>query len=356
MSIRMKTAKTITIVLLVAGTSARAQTTVGSFFDFNADVRLFTAYAFMNAAGNDGEWRKAGMHPIRIAVRKDLEGTIDADLLKRMKKFSDDRGGSWTLWGPYALLTDGPPDFALKFDSSSTEYGSASMTGLSALYAEFYRKAGIERLWKKYRPGIQALNDRYKPFGRKALDDIIEYCRLNPDFFSRETKRVHFQYSPLQSYFTAWEMKVNGEMWIVAGPQEGKPGPSTFYHEALHAVITPLLERYIGNVDRSAALLRVSKEKGSIGYETWPELVGDCFTRTIDKVLEARLFHEDSTNVLENLKREYKLGFILCFSIYESLRAYEQQQESFGSYFPVILDNIDVDKERARWKKFWQGQ
>jgi len=342
-------------LLVMAGPPARSQTTSDSFFDFNADIRLFTAYAFMNAAGNDGEWRKAGMHPIRIAVRKDLEG-IDTDLLKRMKKFSDDRGGSWTLWGPYALLTDGPPDFALKFDSSSTEYGSASMTGLSALYAEFYRKAGIDRLWKKYRPRIQALNDRYKPFGREALDDIISYCRLDPDFFSRGTKRVHFQCSPLQSYFTAWEMKVNGEMWIVAGPQEGKPGPSDFYHEALHAVITPLLERYAGEVNRSAALLPVSKEKGSLGYDTWPELVGDCFTRTIDKVLEARLFHEDSAKVLDNLRQEYKLGFILCFSIYESLRAYELQQESFETYFPTILKNIDVGKERARWKKFWQEQ
>ena len=36
-----------------------------SLFDFTADVRVFTAYAMMNAAGGGGEWRSAGMNPIR---------------------------------------------------------------------------------------------------------------------------------------------------------------------------------------------------------------------------------------------------------------------------------------------------
>jgi len=39
-----------------------------SFFVFEPDIRLFTSYAFMNAAGYGHDWN-ASMHPVRTEVR-----------------------------------------------------------------------------------------------------------------------------------------------------------------------------------------------------------------------------------------------------------------------------------------------
>ncbi len=328
------------------------------FFDFQSDVRLFTAYAFMNAAGNDAEWRKAGMHPLRLAVREELKGRLEPAFRKKIEDFNNGHGGSWTLYGSYALLTEGPPDFRVHYDPRTTPYGreeEASKAGLSALLAEFYRQAGLAGLWQKYRPVLQAENDRFKPFARQALAEIESYCRLETGFFARDSKRIHFQFSPLLLYFTAWTMKVDGEMWIVAGPQEGGPDASSFYHEALHSVVGPLGEKYARQVDGLSELLAVAKTKGSVGYDAWPELAEECFVRALDKVLQARLYGLDGPKLRERLEDEYKLGFILCPAVAESLPEYERQGLPFEEYFPAILKNIDIAKEKARWERYWRS-
>jgi hypothetical protein len=324
-------------------------------FDFQADIRLFTAYAFMNAAGNDAEWRKAGMHPVRIAVRNEIEGKLTPAFRDRIRAFNSEHGGSWTIYGSYALLTSGPPDFRPAYDPRTTPGGAEnekSKAGLSELFAEFARQAGLERLWKKYRPLLQAENDRFRPFAAKALDDITAYCRLRTGFFGGG-KRIHFQSVPLMLYFTAWTMDVNGETWIVSGPQEGQPDASAFYHEALHHVVGPLVERYAEAIARSAELNAVSKSRGSLGYDSWPELVEDCFTRTLDKILQAKLYGLDRAKLHQMLEDEYKLGFILCFTIAESLEPYESQSRTFEEFFPEIIARFEVAGEQRRWEAFW---
>lgn len=346
----------LVFTLWFASAYAQEQPKDSSFFNFDSDVRLFTAYAFMNAAGNDAEWRKTGMHPIRLAVREELKGRLDSAFQKRIEDFNNSHGGSWTIYGDYSLITNGPPDFRVGYDSQTTPYGKnneESNVGLAELLAQFYKQANISQLWQKYQPIIQSENDRFRPFAQRALNDIESYCRLQKGFFARNSKRIHFQFSPLMLYFTAWTMKVNGELWIVAGPQEGEPGASTFYHEALHSVVGPLSERYSHQVNNLSGLLPVAKSRASVGYDSWPELTEECFVRTLDKILQAQLFTSDSARVHQMLEGEYKLGFILCFSIYESLLAYERQQLPFEEYYPAIVRDVDVAKEKKRWEKFW---
>lgn len=76
------------LISLVAVCSVSAQETSPPLFDFNQDIRVFTAHAFMNAAGIDGEWRKAGMHPLRIEVRQYLTSTLDSSYLHKLREFA----------------------------------------------------------------------------------------------------------------------------------------------------------------------------------------------------------------------------------------------------------------------------
>jgi hypothetical protein len=326
--------------------------------DFTADVRLFTAYAFMNAAGNDAEWRKAGMHPLRTAIREDLLGRIDPEFRAKLAAFNASHGGSWTLYGPYALLTSGPPDFRLAYDPRTSPFGRTEeedKAGLSELFAEFYRRAALNALWAKYRPLLQAENDRFKPFAAKALGDIEAYCRLRPGYFSGRT-RLHFQSIPLMLYFTAWTAKVNGEIWIVDGPQEGSPDASAFYHETVHDVVGPLVAASGEAIGRRSELLAVAKSHGSVGYETWPDLFEDSVIRTIDKVLQAKLYGWDKARFDQSLVDEYRLGFLPCFSIAESLQAYERGNSTFQDAFPSIVEAVDVARETERWEAFWKDR
>jgi hypothetical protein len=338
-------------VLTILSTFSLQGQITESLFDFKADIRLFTAYAFMNAAGNDGEWRKAGMHPIRVAVRKDLEGRLDSVFEKQIRNYgSSHGGGSWTGYGPFALITSGPPEFQVFYDSATSDPDCRSIqeyyVDFSPLLAEFYKKANVAALWDKYRPLIQAQNDLRKPFAQKALDDIISYCRLNRNFFTKSANRIHFQFAPLLSYFTAQTARVNGDIYIIAGPQEGEPSEAEFYHESLHHVVNPLVDALDSTTTaRFADLFRLADSTSQAGYAQFYE----GFVRTLDKVISGRCFAESDSTVAANVTREYKLGFILCRAIYDQLKQYEASRTSFAEYFPKIVANIDVVRERERW-------
>jgi hypothetical protein len=286
-----------------------------------------------------------------MAVRKDLEGRLDSVFEKSIRDFNFSHyRGSWTGYGPYALITSGPPDFQVSFDSATSDEDCKNIqkayVGFSPLLAEFYKKANVAELWIKYRPLIQAQNDLRKPFAQRALDDIISYCRLKKDFFSKNTNRIHFQFAPLLSYFTAETDKVNGDIYIIAGPQEGKPDESEFYHEALHHVINPLVDALDSNTTNSFAdLFKLADSTSQVGYGQFYE----GFVRTLDKVISGKRFAESDSMVAANVTREYKLGFILSLSIYAQLKQYETSRTTFAEYFSQIVANIDVVRERQRW-------
>ncbi len=320
------------------------------FFDFKQSVSIFTAHALMNAAGFDGEWHKAGMHPLRVEVRKDLASRLDSSYLRKLHSFYvSHNGGDWSNWASYALLTKGPPSFELSYDSAATPQGKATernMEGLSSILADFYIKANIPQLWSRYEARFQELNDRFQPHAAKALEDIVSYCRLDSNYFSRRATTIHVLFSPLMSYFTAQNDNVNGELFLIFGPQASDPSPADFYHEALHEVLSPLTSKLDSTVtNRFSDLFGLGSSQGHIGYGHFDE----PFVRTISHVLGGRLFHSPDSTVLANVTNEYNLGFILCLSIYEQLKKYEASGMTFAQYFPTFIASIDVEREKRRW-------
>lgn len=326
-----------------------AQQTVSSIFDFKADIRIFTAQALQNIAGEDHEWRKEGMHPLRSEIRRDLFRTLDSGFISKSRAFRNARDVGWDAWASYALLTNGPPSFVLSYDSKTSPYADAvvkSLPGLSPLLAEFYIKADVPRLWEKYGPRFQALNDEFCPYADRALADIIRYCRLEDDYFSRNASRIHVQFAPMQSYFTAFTDKVDNEIYLIFGPQPSKPSPSSFYHEALHHVLTPLTDKLDSiATNRFKDLFALATSDGHIGYSH----IDEAFVRTLGCVLAGKLNRDADSTVLAWVTTEYKLGFILCLPIYEQLKGYEATNITFQEYFPRILTNIDVEREKLRW-------
>jgi len=326
-----------------------------SLFDFSADARVFTAYAMMNAAGGGGEWRHAGMNPIRTELRDDLAGRIDSTLQRKITNFDESHGRILEAYEA-ALLTDGPPDFHWSFNPKMT--GDISETvesdsGLPALLAEFYRKAGIADLWAEYRPLIQAKNDRYKRFAEKAMQDVEAYCRLDSNYFSHSSRHIHFQFMPLLPYYASLTAWVNGDIYVIVGPQEDKPDKSIFYYHLLTRIALPLARSDSSDMARIEGLYDTVKSKVGLKHGNWNTLVAECFAEAMDIRLEKKLYDLDSSTVDSSLQTEYKYGFILCPTIYNSLEKYEGSTMAFGDYFPLIMRSVDLQQETERWNDFW---
>lgn len=326
-------------------------------FVFDSDERVFTAFAFMNAAGFDGEWRDEGMNPTRTKVREYVQARLDSSFRAIIKEFHFNHNqGSWTGYAPYALQTAGPPDFQMAYDPKTTDGGEElerDYEGLSILLSEFYEKAEIAKLWSEYRMQLQNENEKYEPYALQALSDIIEYCRVNSDFYTRKARQIHFMICPQMSYFTAQTTSINGDIYIIHGPTDSEPSPSAFYHEALHHLVDPLTEEYSDMVNQSKELLALSKERANLGYDQWDDVVNESFVRTIDKVVSGWRLNLSNEVVLSHIIDEYKLGFVLCPYIHEKLSQFEKRDLSFSEFFPEIISGIEIETEKTRWLDFW---
>ncbi len=323
-------------------------------FSFAADERLFAIYAFINAAGYDRELREEGMHPIRSEIRNELQSRLKAPLKEKVELVYRAHGNRFRNYGAFALLLSPPPEFVV--NSNSPDYSDIlkSFFGLDELLREFYENLYIADLFDRYAPRMQAMNDEFKPFATKALNDIVGYCRVEDDYFSRALKKIHFNVCPLMSYFTAWTAKVDSHLYIVSGPMSGQPGPAAFYHEALHHVINPITAKHAAEVRQKNTLLALAQEQLKGNYPEWESVVNDSFVRTIDIILSARFYGRGEDQIKKRIEHEYSLGFILCPYLYENLLKYEASQHSLEEYYPNLVAGIDVDYEKDRWRNFWR--
>ncbi len=361
MTKRQKTPKTERILLILflslitTSASAFGQSAEG-FFHFSEDVRLFTAYAMMNASGNGTEWRWAGMDPIRVQLRTDLAGRIDTSFQAKIRAFNRSHGQILETYEA-ALLTSGPPDFRWDYNPKNTgeiaEIVSAD-SALPNLLAEFYKKANVAQLWNEYRPLIQAENNEYKPFADKAMDDVLSYCRLDSNYFYSDSRLIHFEYMPLIPYFTSMTAWINGQVYFIVGPQETKPDQSIFYYLLLNRVTFPLVRKDSENVQRLAGLFDAVRSKIDMKDGKWNRLVAESFSEAMDIRLQKRLYDLDDSTVQSSIMTEYRYGFILCPTIYHKLGKYERSGMTFSEYFPKILKSIDYKHEIENWNAFWE--
>lgn len=324
-------------------------------FHYSEDVRLFTAYAMMNAAGKGAEWHRGGMDPIRIQLRTDLAGRLDTAFQAKIRAFNQSHGRILETYEA-ALLTSGPPDFRWSYNPKNTgeiaEIASRDST-FPSLLARFYKMAHVARLWDEYRPIIQAENNEYKPFADKAMDDVLSYCRLDTDYFYSDSRRIYFEFMPILPYYTSMTAWIDGQVYFIVGPQQDKPDQSIFYYLLLNRVTFPLVRKESKDVKRLAGLFDAVKSKIDMRDGTWSRLVAECFSEAMDLRLQKKLYSLDDSTVQASLTTEYKYGFILCPTIYRDLGKYERSGMSFDKYFPKILKSIDYSRELKKWNDFW---
>jgi len=326
------------------------------FFVFEPDIRLFTSYAFMNAAGYDHDWNPS-MHPIRVEVRQYLDSILTDDYKKAIHKYYEKYGGGdFYGYGVYAINSRNPPDFGLLCDSCRNE-DISKFVSYDSLLKDFYVKANITELWKREFKKLNAINQQYKPFAEIAIKQITEFCRVDSNYFrDKADGRFYYQQIPLMSYFTAFFHETGSDYWVISGPTKGEADPSAFYHEPLHKIINPVVEAYpVVNI-RIKELADLAQERLQGDYNDVTSVLCESFVRTIDRILYARYNNLPENELREIVEDEYKLGHILSFYLLENLPGYEAGNKTLQAYYPELISNIDVEYEIIRWKLYWKSQ
>jgi hypothetical protein len=317
--------KELTIILMIfipfASSSTEYKKDEKEFFKFEPDIRLFTTYAFMNAAGFNHDWKDT-MHPIRIEIRNYLDSVLTDNYKKIINDYYNKMGGGdFYGYGAYALNSKFPPNFGLICDSCRNEYID-KFVDYDSLLRDFYVKAHIEKLWEKYKVKLYEINIQYKPFAEMALKQITDYCRVDSNYFRNIAKgNFYYQQIPLMSYFTAFFHETGNDYWVISGPSDGQPGPSGFYHESLHRIINPIVENNSKINIKIQSLVELSQEKLKGDYHSDTAILCESFVRTIDKILSSRYY--------KNSKDEL---------------------------YHELIANIDLEYEKSRWISYWKDK
>ncbi|MFN8256484.1 MAG: DUF4932 domain-containing protein [Bacteroidales bacterium] len=326
-----------------------------NFFVFEPDIRLFTSYAFMNAAGYNHDWNPT-MHPIRAEVRDYLDSILTDDYKKEIGEYySKLGGGDFYGYGVYAINSNYPPDFGLIYDSCKNEEIN-KFVNFDSMLCDFYEKAHIGELWDRYYGKLHAINLQYKPFAELAIKQITAYCRVDSNYFRNSaTGKFHYQQIPLMSHFTAFFNETGNDYWVISGPMSGEPDPSAFYHEPLHKIINPIVDGNPEMNEKVGALLSLAQEQLKGDYNSVSAMLCESFVRAIDRIIYARhnkITEVELTQIIEN---EYKLGHILTFYLLEHLPEYEASGRTLKEYYPRLMSMINIEFETKRWNNYWKN-
>ena len=141
-------------------------------------------------------------------------------------------------------------------------------------------------------------------------------------------------------------------LYLVQGPEEGEAGPGAFYHEALHPSIGPIINKYNDLTKNFSKLNNCAQEQLKGNYPDIISLLNECFVRTIDRYLLGQYYKLDYDRTRKMVEDEYRLGFIFCLYIYESIPKYLESNKSLEEYYPILMTEIDINKEVERWTNF----
>ncbi len=318
----------------------------------DADVRLFTVLAAINAAGYNDGYNSPSDSPVRNAVREAL-ADFDGSSLTLLRNFYEqnklaDPGENLSQYVSYALLCDGPPSFALQAElPTDLPPDVRRIRGLSRLLSEFYQQADIEALWTRYQPAFEHEIARYQEPLIRALFRAGGYLREPPNSLQSQKFRVLFDLLGAPNSINTRSYR--GVVYVVVhhSPQ---PHIDEIRQAYLVHLLDPLSIRYADEIAKKDVLARAAMFAPALDemYKTDFQLL---VTKSLVKAVEVQLSRLPEDQKQERIDRDLREGFILTPYFYEHLPDYEKQALSMSAYYPDLIKGINIGREQARLQK-----
>lgn len=314
-----------------------------------ADIRMFSVMAAINAAGYDDGLGAASDSPARKALREDLSA-LDASVVTRLKTFFEQNrlenpDLNLSQYISFALMCGEPPFFDLKAEvPTDLPADVRAIRGLSGLLREFYEKAGVESLWRKYLPAYEAEMLRYQDALVRMVFETNGYLRLSPT--SREARGFQVYFDLLAAPGSVNTRAYGGDVKVVI-----HPSAEIRIEELRSAYLLHLLDRlsirHADAVVKKNVLARFALFAPALeeAYKTNFQLL---VTKSLAHAVEARMRYETEERKLARVEARLREGFILTPCFYEKLAEYEKQPKSMRRYYESMIRGIDLKREAAR--------
>ncbi len=336
------------LALAVLAAVAAARTSAAELGQLDASPTLFAVMAAINAAGYDADLQSPSNHPLRDVVRREL-ARRNIPCLEELKTFFEQhRKSDWSAelaqYISFGLVAGDPPDFKFRLRRNELPPDVLALAGFQQLLARFYKEAGIEELWRKAQPEIDAAIARYHGPVTRAVTEVSAYLRAETGGYSgwRFQVFVELLAAPNQIHSRSY----GNEYFIVVTPS---PEPQIFdvRHAYLHYLVDPIVTRYSEDVMKKKAVgdYALGAPYLDDSYkEDFLLLTGECLI----KAIESRLEPGPASTKQALVERALSQGYILTPHFAEQLVKYEAQDAAMRFYFPQMVAAIDFRKEERR--------
>lgn len=300
----------------------------GDYIQLNADERLFTLFAALNAAGYDEENNEQGFAPTRQKVRAALADKPLASLGRLRPYLAVCRLIHVSQCATWMLQRGPAPEFARAVDGWWLDAPAFPFFGFDHALAAFYQEAEIAALWQEQQPAYAAEIARYGDLVTPAIDDVFAYLKLEQP----PTEGIVVLPNLLDAYWRGYGPQVGTLSYVVAGPAI-TPNVGLIQHEAMHPILNSLIDAHLGVIDRGQAdhLFAALKPQVAAGYQNWPAILHESVIRAV----EVRL--ADPADREWRIRQEEAHGFPLVRTLARQLADYEASGEPMTAYMPRLL-------------------
>jgi hypothetical protein len=379
--------------------------------DFQADPRLITVMAALEAAGFDPV--PAGRTPsvFRAKLRKDL-ATLDPDLRLRLKTFYERNklpapatpADQAARYVSLALALGAAPSLEAPPRSEDLPAGLLEVLDFAPLVQEFYRRSGIEDRMVDYVRAYQAEGDRLRGPTTEMVRSLLTYLHTRPLTTSSErvevmnpsnkSKQKTYTFKEKERRFLilpdllaprgAINFRIIGDDYYAVVPEGIDPTSSELRRAYLQYVIDALVLRFNKDIAlRREQVKQLLTEREKAGAQVSP----DVFLSVSRSLVTAADARYEETRRLEILSRdtrakftaakteadkatiaksaqaemkaiqdetvarlaeEYEKGAVLSFYFADQLKGIESAGFDLANFFPDMIASFDPARESKR--------
>ncbi len=334
---------------------AAAQTTPKVSLD--SSETLFSMMAALNACGYDAEI--GASEPVRSQVRAEIGKALATSqeamaARNRVCAFyrdhqQPDASRDLAQYLSLALGLGDPPDFPLTAREADLPPDAAYVVGVVTPLAQFYRAAGLQKIWAEHRYQYESLVERFHDPVAGMIANTDLYLRLPVSGYVGRRFVIYLE--PMAAPGQVNARNYLADYYMVISPSGNSLKLDAIRHTYLHYVLDPLVLKRQGQLKRLEPLLETLKSAPI--DESYKQDVGLLVVESLIRALEARTMpggkkkeaEEARENAADAATAE---GFILTHYFYNALETFEQGPAGMQDALYDMLHDMDVEGEKKR--------
>ncbi|MBI4466890.1 MAG: hypothetical protein HY656_05640, partial [Acidobacteria bacterium] len=337
--------------LVVAIAPGLAWGQAASEVTLDASPQLFTVLAALRAAGEARAPRPTEPGSVWQKVDAAL-AVLGPDDVARLQAFFERShpGASGPDVNHYisaALVLGPPPEFGFVVPPDQLPQDVYGLEGFPSLLRDFYARAGLDRVWGEARPLYeQAIAERQAEVARMLLESRT-YLRLMGESTPGRSYVIYLEWLAPPGLTSA---RSYGDSYFLVIHPRGADFLGAVRHQYLHFLLDPIAAKYAEEMSPWMELKPVAEQAARLPTPFRRDLLL-LATECLVQAAELRLRGLNPADAATELDAREREGYLFLRHFYHALTLFEQARPSMRLFFPELVRDLDVGREKARLQR-----